>query len=128
MMKNLVSCKLIWFQFNEAMHILYFDFGQIWQFTKKTLQFIWQIFKWVKMAWTFLLKSAQFFRFKNWFKITSRKKISLTSALVLASRGVKLTYLSKKCIFRAEKGIFSKSSFYSKMFSDPKYNFSVHQK
>ena len=29
--------------------------------------------------------------------------------------------------FRAEKGIFSKSSFYSKMFSDPKYSFSVCQ-
>ena len=33
-----------------------------------------------------------------------------------------------KCIFRAEKGIFSKSSFYTKMFSDPKYSFSVCQK
>ena len=38
-----------------------------------------------------------------------------------------LSFLSKKCIFRAEKGIFSKSSFYSKMFSYPKYSFSVCQ-
>ena len=66
--------------------------------------------------------------FKNWCKITSRKKSSLTSALVLASLGVKLPFLSKKCIFRAENDIFSKSSFYTKMFSDPKYSFSVCQK
>jgi hypothetical protein len=49
----------------------------------------------------------------------------LTSALGCAGQGVKLPFLSKKCIFRAEKGIFSKSSFYTKMISDPKYNFSV---
>ena len=35
---------------------------------------------------------------------------------------------AEKCIFRAEKGIFSKSSFYTKMFSDQKYSFSVGQK
>ena len=82
----------------------------------------------VKMACTFLPNSAQFFRFKNRCKITSRKKSSLTSALVLASLGVKLPFLSKKCIFWAEKGIFSKSSFYTKMFSDPKYSLLVCQK
>ena len=80
------------------------------------------------MAWTFLPSSAHFFRFKNWCKITSRKKSSLTSALVLASLGVKLSFLSKKCIFRAEKVIFSKSSFYTKIISDPEYNFSLGQK
>ena len=83
---------------------------------------------WIIMACTFLPNSAQFFRFKNWCKITSWKKSSLTSARSCAEQVVKLPFFSKKCIFRAEKGIFSKSSFYTKMFSDPKYNFSVHQK
>merc|ERR1712155_397251 len=81
-----------------------------------------------KMAWTILPRSAHFFRFKNWYKITSRKKSSLTSALCCAVLAVKLPFFSKKCIFRAEKGIFSKSLFYTKMFSDPKYSFSVCQK
>ena len=80
------------------------------------------------MAWIFLLYSAIFFRFKNWCKITSRKKSSLTLALGCAGQGVKLPFLSKKCIFWAENDIFSKSSFYTKMFSDPKYSFSVCQK
>ena len=80
------------------------------------------------MAWTFLPRSARFFRFKNWCKITFQKKSSLTSALSCAEQVVKLPFFSKKCIFRAEKGIFSKSSFYTKMFSDPKYSFSVCQK
>ena len=82
----------------------------------------------VKIAWTFLLKSALFFCFKNRCKITSRKKNSLTSALSYAEQVVKLPLFSNKCIFRAEKCIFSKSSFYTKMFSDPKYSFSVCQK
>ena len=43
-------------------------------------------------------------------------------------RGSKGRFCQKKCIFRAEKGIFSKNSFYTKMFSDPKYSFSVCQK
>ena len=80
------------------------------------------------MAWTFLPRSAHFFRFKNWCKITFQKKSSLTSALSCAEQVVKLPFFSKKCIFRAEKGIFSKSSFYTKMFSDPKYSFLVCQK
>ena len=42
--------------------------------------------------------------------------------------GVKLSFLSKKCIFRVEKGIFPKRSYHRKMFSDPKYSFSVCQK
>ena len=88
----------------------------------------WAKLRRVKMAWTFLPSSAHFFRLKNWCKITSRKKSSLTSARCCAVQVVKLTFLSKKCIFRAEKGIFSKSSFYTKMFSDPKYSFSVSKK
>ena len=80
------------------------------------------------LTWTFLLYSAIFFRFKNWCKITSRKKSSLTSVLSRAVQWVKLPFFSKKCIFGAEKGIISKSSFYTKMFSDPKYSFSVCQK
>ena len=82
----------------------------------------------VKMAWTFLPNTAQFFRFKNWCKITSRKISSLTSSLSCAEQVVKLPFFSKKCVFRAEKGIISKSSFYTKMFSDPKHSFSVCQK
>ena len=54
------------------------------------------------MAWTFLPSSAHFFRFKNWCKITSQKKSSFTSARCCAEQVVKLTFLSKKCIFRAE--------------------------
>ena len=88
----------------------------------------WAKLRRVKMACTFLLYSAIFFRLKNWCKITSRKKSSLRSVRCCAVQVVKLTFLSKKCIFRAEKGIFSKSSFYTKMFSDPKYNFSLCQK
>ena len=88
----------------------------------------WAKLRRVKMARTFLPSSAHFFRFKNWCKITSRKKSSLTSARSCAEQWVKLPFLSKKCIFRAEKGIFSKSSFYTKMFNDPKYSFSVSQK
>ena len=88
---------------------------------------------WAKMSrpfWLFsiLPRSAHFFRFKNWCKITSRKKSSLTLALCCAELGVKLPFFSKKCFFRAEKCIFSKSSFYTKMFSGPKYSFSVRQK
>ena len=85
----------------------------------------WAKLRRVKMAWTILPRSAHFFRFKNWCKITSQKKSFLTSALSCAVQWVKLPFFSKKCIFRAEKGIFSKSSFYTKMFSDPKYSISV---
>ena len=60
-------------------------------------------------------------------KIPMEKK-SLTSKVSRGEQGYLLPFLSKKCIFRAEKGIFSKRSFYTKMFSNPKYNFSVHQK
>ena len=52
----------------------------------------------------------------------------MTSPLRRAPPGVKRPFLSKKCIFRAENDIFSKSSFYTNMFSDPKYSFSVCQK
>ena len=88
----------------------------------------WAKLRRVNMAWKFLHISAHSFHFKNWCKITSRKKSSLTLARSCAEQEVKLPFLSKKCIFRAEKGIFSKSSFYTKMFSDPKYRFSVCQK
>ena len=80
------------------------------------------------MAWTFILNLPQFFYFKNWCKIISQKKSSLTSALSCTEQVVKLPFLSKNCIFRAENDIFSKSSFYTKLISDPKYSFSVGQK
>ena len=88
----------------------------------------WAILRRVKMTWTFLLNSAQFFRFKNCCKITFQKKSSLTLALGCTGQGVKIPFFSKKCIFRAEKGIFSKSSFYTKMFRDTKYSLSVCKK
>ena len=103
-------------------------FGNFFFFKSSKNGTFWAKLRRVKMAWTFLLNSAQFFRFKNWCKITSQKKSSLTSALARTGQGVKLPFLSKKCIFLAEKGIFSKSSFYTKMFSDPKYSFLVCQK
>ena len=56
------------------------------------------------------------------------QKYYLTPALSRAAQGVKLPFLSKKRIFGAEKGIFSKSSFYTKFISDSKYSFSVGQK
>ena len=69
----------------------------------------WAKLRRVKMVWTFLPSSAHFFHFKNWCKITSWKK---------SSRAVQWVILP----------FFSKSSFYTKMFSDPKYSFSVCQK
>ena len=54
--------------------------------------------------------------------------MSLTAGRHWPAQGVKLTGLSKKCIFRAENGIFLKSSFYTKMICDQKYNFSLGQK
>ena len=108
----------LWFQ--SLLETFFFKFSKNCTFWAKLIR--------GKMAWTILPRSAHFFRFKNWCKITSRKKSSLTSARSCAEQWVKLPFLSKKCIFRAEKGIFSKSSFYTKMFNDPKYSFSVSQK
>ena len=54
--------------------------------------------------------------------------MSLTAGRHWPAQGIKLTGLSKKCIFRPENGIFLKSSFYTKMICDPKYNFSLGQK
>ena len=48
--------------------------------------------------------------------------------LSLTVQGVKLSFLSKKCIFRAENDIFLKSAFYAKIISGPKYIFLVGQK
>ena len=100
--------------------------GPFFQIIKKDS--FWAKLRRVQMAWTIFLNFPQFFRLKNWCKITSRKESSLNPARARAGQGVKLLFLSKKCIFRAKKGIFSKSSFYTKIFSDPKYTFSVSQK
>ena len=54
--------------------------------------------------------------------------MSLTAGRHWPAQGVKLTGLTKKSVFRAENGIFFKSSFYTKMICDPKYNFSLGQK
>ena len=88
----------------------------------------WAKLKRIKMAWTFLLKSAQLFRFKNWCKITFQKNIPWHWRGPGRSSGSNCHFCKKKCIFQAEKGIFSKRSFYTKMFSDPKYSLSVCQK
>ena len=76
------------------------------------------------MAWTFILNFPQFFCFKNWCKITSRKKKVpwyWRWCRHARARG------SNFCIFWAQNEIFSKSSFYAKLFSDPKYSFSLYQ-
>ena len=54
--------------------------------------------------------------------------MSWTAGRHWPAQGVKLTGLTKKSVFRAENGIFFKSSFYTKMICDPKYNFSLGQK
>ena len=54
--------------------------------------------------------------------------MSLTAGRHWPAQGVKLTGLTKKSVFRAENGIFLKSSFYTKMVNDPKYSFSVSLK
>ena len=45
-------------------------FGNLFFKSSKNGTF-WAKLRRVKMAWTFLLNSALFFRFKNWCKITS---------------------------------------------------------
>ena len=112
------STICLWFQ----------SLSETFFFKSSKIGTFWAKLRRVKMAWTILPRSAHFFRFKNWCKITSRKKSSLTLARSYAEQVVELPFFSKKCIFWAEKGIFSKSSFYTKMFSDPKYSFSVCQK
>merc|ERR1719150_1481523 len=119
---DLKPCIIMYLGNIHNMSLVTVTFGNFFFKSSKNGTF-WAKLRRVKMAWTFLPSSAHFFRFKNWCKITSRKKSSLTSVLGCAGQGVKLPFLSKKCIFRAEKGIFSKSSFYTKMISDPKYNF-----
>ena len=80
---------------------------------------------WGESKWPghFCSKVLNFFASKIGVKLPPEKKfLDIRTELM-----VKLPFFSKKCIFRAEKGIFSKSSFYSRMFSDPKYSFSVCQ-
>ena len=66
----------------------------------------------------------QFLKRKNWALLSKNVQAILT----LLNLAQKVPFLSKKCIFRTENGIFLKSSFYKKMFSDPKYSFPVCQK
>ena len=66
------------------------------------------------MAWTFLPRSAHFFRFKNWCKITSQKKSSLTSALCCAVLGVKLPFFQKNAFFGQKKAFFQNVHFIQK--------------
>ena len=78
-----------------------------------------------KMACKFLLYSAQFSSKIGW-KILSKKKFLDTCAVPCClGLGCQIAIFIQK--MRAKKGIFSKSSFYTKMFSDPKYSFSVCQ-
>ena len=49
------------------------------------------------MAWTFLPNTAQFFRFKNWCKITSPKKCSVTQNTVFSMS--KKVWSNPKLIF-----------------------------
>ena len=60
------------------------------------------------MAWTFLPNTAQFFRFKNWCKITSRKKKFLDIGAVLRCAGGQIAIFFKKMHFSSRKGHFFK--------------------
>ena len=124
---DLKPCIIMYLGNIHNMSLVPVTFGNFFFKSSKNGTF-WAKLRRVKIAWTFFLNFPQFFRLKNLCKITSQKKSSLTTALSHAVQGVKLPFLSKKCIFQAEKGIFSKSSFYTKMFRVPKYCFSVCQK
>ena len=69
-----------------------------------------------------------FFASKIGVKLPPGKKVPWHLRCPVLSSESNCHFFSKKCIFRAEKGIFSKSSFYTKTFSDPKYSFSVCKK
>ena len=86
------------------------------------------------MAWTILPKTAQFFCFKNWCKITFQKKSSLTSARSRVVQWVKLPFFQKvhfiqKCsvthntVFQYVKNIFLLS--YSKLLFFTKFNLCI---
>ena len=57
---------------------------------------------------------------KNSVKIWPKKNFLNIAATTRSNGGQKANF-SKKCIFRAENGIFLKNSFYSKFISDQKY-------
>ena len=113
---NLKPCIIMYLDNIHKMSLVPVTFRNFFFKSSKNGTF-WAKLRRVKMAWTFLPSSAHFFRFKNWCKITSWKKSSLTSALCCAVLAVKLPFFSKKCIFRAE------SSFYTKMYSASKIMF-----
>ena len=69
-----------------------------------------------------------FFASKIGVKLSPGKKVPWHWRWASLSRGPNCHFFQKNAFFRVEKGIFSKSSFYTKMFSDPKYSFSVCQK
>ena len=74
----------------------------------------WAKLRRVKMAWTFLPNTAQSFRFKNWCKITSWKKSSLTLALSRAVQWVKLPFFQKNAFFGQKRAFFQKIHFIQK--------------
>ena len=74
----------------------------------------WAKLRRVNMACTILLNSALFFGFKNWCKITSQNKNSLTSALSIAGLQVKKPFFSKNAFFRQKKTFFQKIHFIQK--------------
>ena len=69
-----------------------------------------------------------FFASKIGVKLPPEKKVPWHRRWAALGRGSNCHFCQKKCIFRTENDIFSKSSFSTKMFSDPKYSFSVCQK
>ena len=97
-------------------------FGNLFFSTKNGTY--WAKLKRVKMAWTFLPNTAQFFASKIGVKLTPKIKFFDIDAELV----VKLPFFSEKCIFSGRKVIYLKSSLYTKMFSDPKYSSSVCQK
>ena len=66
------------------------------------------------MAWTFLLNSAQFFRFKNWCKITSWKKIPWHQCWPALARGSNCHFFQKNAFFGQKKAFFQNVHFIQK--------------
>ena len=66
------------------------------------------------MAWTILLYSAIFFRFKNWCKITFQKKVLWHRCWPALARGSNCNFCQKNAFFGQQKAFFQKVHFIQK--------------
>ena len=110
---DLKPCIIMYLGNIHNMSLVPVTFGNFFFKSSKNGTF-WAKLRRVKMACTFLPNSAQFFCFKNWCKITSRKKSSLTLVRCCAVQWVKLPFLSKNAFFGQKKAIFHKVHFIQK--------------